>query len=54
MLVLNGSEAAVDVVTFETGVYAGVAVGHSIERSPANQDTNNCSTDVVDRGTPTP
>ncbi len=60
VLLLNGSDIAVDVVTFEAGVYAGVtshpgvAVGHSIERSPANQDTNNCSTDFVDRTTPTP
>jgi phosphatidylserine/phosphatidylglycerophosphate/cardiolipin synthase-like enzyme len=60
VLLLNGSDAAVDVVTFEAGVYAGVtahpgvAVGHSIERSPANQDTNNCNTDFVDRVTPTP
>ena len=60
MLLLNGSDAAVDVVTFEAGSYSGVtphsgvAVGHSIERSPANQDTNNCNTDFVDRPTPTP
>ncbi len=60
VLLLNGSDAAVDVVTYEAGVYAGVtphpgvAVGHSIERSPANQDTNNCSNDFVNRATPTP
>ncbi|MEW6404041.1 MAG: lamin tail domain-containing protein [Chloroflexota bacterium] len=60
VLLLNGSDVAVDVVTFEAGVYSGVtahpgvAVGHSIERSPANQDTNNCATDFVDRATPTP
>jgi cardiolipin synthase len=60
VLLLDGSDFAVDVVTFESGSYPGVtahpgvAVGHSIERSPANQDTNNCSTDFVDRATPTP
>ncbi len=60
LLLLNGSDVAVDVVTYEAGVYSGVtahpgvAVGHSIERSPANQDTNNCSVDFVDRVTPTP
>ncbi|HJR80173.1 MAG TPA: lamin tail domain-containing protein [Anaerolineales bacterium] len=60
VLLLNASDTAVDVVTFEVGVYSGVtahpgvAVGHSIERSPANQDTNDCSTDFVDRTTPTP
>ncbi len=60
VLLLNGSDAAVDVVTFEAGSYSGVtahpgvAVGHSIERSPANQDTNNCNTDFVDRTSPTP
>jgi phosphatidylserine/phosphatidylglycerophosphate/cardiolipin synthase-like enzyme len=60
ILLLNGSDVAVDVVTYETGTYAGVtphpgvATGHSIERSPANQDTNNCSLDFVDRNPPTP
>ncbi|MBI2332299.1 MAG: lamin tail domain-containing protein [Chloroflexi bacterium] len=60
VLLLNGSDTAVDVVTYEAGVYSGVtahpgvATGHSIERSPANQDTNDCSVDFVDRPTPTP
>jgi cardiolipin synthase A/B len=60
VLLLNGSDIPVDVVTFEAGVYSGVtphpgvATGHSIERSPANQDTNDCSVDFVDRNPPTP
>ena len=60
LLLLDGSDTAVDVVTYEGGSYAGVtahpgvALGHSIERSPANQDTNDCSADFVDRATPTP
>lgn len=60
VLLLNGSDVAVDVVTYEGGSYAGVtphpgvAIGHSIERSPANQDTNDCSVDFVDRNPPTP
>ncbi len=60
VLLLNDSDIAVDVVTFEAGVYPGVtahpgvATGHSIERSPAAQDTNDCSVDFVDRAIPTP
>ncbi|MFZ5886016.1 MAG: lamin tail domain-containing protein [Chloroflexota bacterium] len=60
VLLLNGSDIAVDVVTFEGGIYPGVtphpgvASGHSIERSPASQDTNDCSVDFVDRNPPTP
>ncbi|MBI3739546.1 MAG: hypothetical protein HY258_10915, partial [Chloroflexi bacterium] len=53
-------DSAVDVVTYGTGSYPGVvahstvATGHSLERSPANHDTNNCSVDFVDRNPPTP
>jgi hypothetical protein len=60
VLLLNGADVAVDVVTYEAGIYSGVTphpgvvTGHSIERSPANQDTNNCSVDFVDRAAPTP
>ncbi len=60
VLLLNGSDVAVDVVTYEGGLYAGViphpgvTTGHSIERYPANQDTNDCSVDFVDRNPPTP
>jgi hypothetical protein len=60
VLLLNGSDVPVDVVTYEAGVYAGVtphpgvATGHSIERSPVNQDTDDCSVDFVDRNPPTP
>ena len=60
VLLLDGSDTPVDVVTYESGSYAGVtphpgvATGHSIERSPANQDTDDCSVDFVDRNPPTP
>ena len=60
VLLLNGADTPVDVVTYGSGSYPGVvahstvATGHSLERSPANQDTNNCSVDFVDRATPTP
>ncbi|MEJ2599138.1 MAG: lamin tail domain-containing protein, partial [Anaerolineales bacterium] len=60
VLLLDGADTAVDVVTYESGSYPGVianpgvSTGHSIERSPANQDTNDCSIDFVDRYPPTP
>ena len=60
VLLLNGSDVPVDVVTYGSGSYPGVtahalvATGHSLERSPANQDTNNCAVDFVDRNPPTP
>jgi hypothetical protein len=60
VLILNGSDAVVDAVVFEGGAYPGVVAhpgvleGHSIERSPASQDTSDCSKDFVDRHPPTP
>jgi len=57
---LNGSDVAVDVVTYGNGIYTGVAphalvaTGHSLERSPVNHDTNNCAVDFVDRNPPAP
>ncbi len=59
-MLLNGSDVPVDVMTYGSGSYPGVtahalvATGHSLERSPVNQDTNNCAVDFVDRSTPTP
>ena len=60
VLLLNGSDVPVDVVTYGTGSYPGVtahatiAANHSLERSPVNHDTNNCAVDFVDRNPPTP
>jgi hypothetical protein len=60
VLLIGPDDAPVDVVTYEQGTYPGVTAhpgvdaGHSIERSPADQDTNDCSVDFVDRSTPTP
>ena len=60
VLLLNRSDTTVDVVTYGAGSYAGVvahstvATGHSLERSPANPDMNNCAVDFVDRNPPKP
>ena len=60
VLLLDGADAVVDAVTYEAGSYPGViphpgvTVGHSIERSPANQDTHDCRVDFVGLAAPTP
>lgn len=60
VLLLNGADFAVDVVTYENGSYPGVIpnpgvqTGHSIERQPANVDTNDCSADFIDQASPSP
>lgn len=60
VLLLNASDAVVDAVTYASGVFSGViphpgvATGHSIERWPAGQDTDDCSYDFVDRYPPSP
>lgn len=63
VLLLNGSDNPVDVVVYGIptppsypGVipHPGVVAGHSIARSPVNQDTDNCANDFVDRVSPTP
>lgn len=60
VLLLDESDNPVDVVVYEKGTYPGVIPhprvdrGHSIERSPANRDTDDCSADFIDQATPNP
>lgn len=60
VLLLDGSDTPVDVVTYENGSYPGViphpgvTTGHSIERQPPNVDTNDCSQDFIDQASPSP
>ncbi len=61
VLLLDPAMAAVDVVTYGTGSYPGVVphpggveAGHSLERRPPEQDTDDCSRDFFDRYPPTP
>jgi hypothetical protein len=61
VLLLDGSGAPVDVVTWGAGAYPGVVPhpgdaepGHSLERRPPREDTDDCSVDFFDRYPPTP
>lgn len=60
VLLLNGSDQAVDVLVYGDGGYPGViphglvAAGHALERFPPWWDTNNCAEDFRDRFPPTP
>ncbi|MCX7681815.1 MAG: lamin tail domain-containing protein, partial [Anaerolineae bacterium] len=61
VLLLNAEGAAVDVVVYGQGTYPGVIphpggvnAGHSLERRPPEQDTDDCSRDFFDRYPPTP
>jgi uncharacterized repeat protein (TIGR01451 family) len=61
VLLLDGEGAAVDVVTYGEGDYPGVMPhpgvsdqGHSLERRPPREDSDDCSQDFFDRYPPTP
>ncbi|MCP4544713.1 MAG: DUF11 domain-containing protein [Chloroflexi bacterium] len=61
VLLLDATQAPVDVVTYGTGSYTGVIPhpgvsdqGHSLERRPPKQDSDDCSQDFFDRVPPTP
>jgi hypothetical protein len=61
VLLLDANEVAVDVMTYGAGQYPGVAPhpgvvdqGHSLERRPPREDSDDCSLDFVDRYPPTP
>lgn len=60
VILLDSSEAAVDVVTYEDGhwpghvPHPGVETGHSLERWPSDRDTNDCSRDFRDQPNPNP
>jgi uncharacterized repeat protein (TIGR01451 family) len=61
VLLLDASGAPVDVVTYGDGAYPGVVAhpgvgepGHSLERRPLREDTDDCGHDFFDRYPPTP
>jgi uncharacterized repeat protein (TIGR01451 family) len=61
VLLLNGSDVAVDLLVYGTGSYpgvvpnpGGVAYGHSLERVPIWLDTDDCSIDFRDWPFPSP
>ncbi|HDQ71193.1 MAG TPA: DUF11 domain-containing protein [Chloroflexi bacterium] len=61
VLLLDANAAVVDVVVYGAGHYPGVIAhpgveeqGHSLERRPPRQDTDDCSLDFFDRYPPTP
>ncbi len=61
ILLLDGSAAAIDAVTYGTGVFHNIVPhpgvsdqGHSLERRPPERDTDDCSQDFFDRYPPTP
>ena len=61
VLLLGPDDVPVDVVVYGDASYPGVIAHpgvsvytHSLERFPANQDTNNCALDFRDRFPPTP
>ncbi|MGC9024294.1 MAG: lamin tail domain-containing protein [Chloroflexia bacterium] len=61
VILLDASESPVDVLVYGAGSYPGVvphpgvsAQGHSLERRPADRDTDDCSADFFDRYPPTP
>jgi len=61
VLLLDANRRRVDVVTYGDGHYPGVVPhpgvsesGHSLERRPPREDTDDCSVDFFDRYPPTP
>jgi hypothetical protein len=61
VFLLDEGQVPVDVVTYGDGGYAGVVAhpgvvdeGHSLERRPPREDTDDCSRDFLDRYPPTP
>ena len=60
VLLLDESDSPVDVVVYEGGSYLGVTphpgveTGHSLERVPADRDTDDCSADFIDQPSPNP
>jgi hypothetical protein len=61
VLLLDAAQTPVDVVTWGAGSYPGVVPhpgvvgqGHSLERRPPREDTDDCSRDFFDRYPPTP
>ena len=60
VLLLDGDDMPVDVIVFGNGDYPGVVAhpgvgfGHSLERSPAWLDTDDCGADLRDWPYPSP
>jgi hypothetical protein len=60
VLLLDGGDQVVDALSYGSSVFPGVIphpripAGHSLERFPAGQDTDNCSLDFIDQEFPTP
>ena len=61
VLLLDAAQTPVDVVVWGDGTYPGVVPhpggldqGHSLERRPPREDSNDCSRDFFDRYPPTP
>lgn len=60
VVLLGQDDQAVDVLTYEDGVYLGVtphlgvSTGSSLERKPQGQDTNDCSIDFIEQEQPNP
>ncbi len=61
VILLDTAENPVDVLVYGAGSYPGIVphpgvstAGHSLERRPADRDTDDCSADFFDRYPPTP
>jgi glycerophosphoryl diester phosphodiesterase len=60
IVLLDSGDMPVDVLVYEGGVFPGVtahpgvSTGHSLERFPPDQDTDDCSVDFIDQETPNP
>ncbi len=60
IVLLNSTDTPVDVLVYEGGdfpgviAHPGVGTGHSLERFPPDQDTDDCSTDFIDQENPNP
>ena len=60
ILLVDPLDQPVDIVVYENGTYSGVTAhpgvptGSSIARSPAGQDTDDCSVDFIELEVPTP
>ena len=61
VLLMGPNDVPVDVVVYGDAIYPGVVAHpgvsvytHSLERFPANRDTDNCAVDFRDRYPPTP
>ncbi len=60
IVLLDDADIPVDILVYEGGVFPGVvshpgvSTGHSLERTPPGQDTDDCSVDFIDQDAPNP